>query len=184
MSENAFHIIIKDHAYLPSRQQQEQAYAFFEVLVPESEWSYEESHQQPVLVGSDYSDIKCIKCHTVLSVWDSGPASDWWNQLNETDAFSSADTTLVNMPCCQQTLPLADVLLIAGDEPAAGFTRFQLSALEPSGSSDFWQLEEDEPEEDDEDTEALYYGTQLKPEAVQRIEALLGSSVLCIWERK
>ena len=179
MSENAFHIIIKDHTYSPSLAQQKAAYTFFEELIPESEWSYFQLHEQPVLVGSDYSHIHCYLCDAKLSVMGAGVASGWWDALHGSETFARLDITQVTMPCCQQVQPLAAVVLLAGNEAAAGFSRFQLTALEPLGNSSFWKLEWDE-----EDIDVIDYGTELKPRVQAHIEALLGSAVLCIWERK
>ncbi len=174
MGERTYSMITSDPLYSPTPEQQQAALEFFKIVspLPNARGSYTCHTTEGVrLVGHDYDAVTCPSCNTHLNFFDKelgepSEAGNWWDKVFEYK--KDYQPVVITMPCCQNQIHMIDLKF---DATVAGFTKFELGALEPNGS-EYWENEEECP----------YYGVKLKPEVIAKFEQLLGSSVSQLWQ--
>lgn len=174
MGERTYSIITSDPLYAPTPEQQQAALDFFKIVspLPNARGGYTCHTTEGVrLVGHDYEGVICPSCDTPLDFFDKElgeptKAGNWWDNVFEYK--KDYQPIMITTPCCQAQIRMIDLKFNPSN---AGFTRFELGALEPSGS-EYWENEEECP----------YYGILLKSEVIAKFEQLLGSSVSQLWQ--
>ncbi|MBC7752494.1 MAG: hypothetical protein H7Z73_12425 [Candidatus Saccharibacteria bacterium] len=174
MGERTYSIITTDPLYSPTPEQQQAALEFFKIVspLPNARGGYCCHLSKGVqLLGHDYESVTCPLCKTRLVFFEkeSGERSEaghWWDKAYEYE--KDYQPIKITMPCCHTKTQIIDLKF---DPTLAGFTKFELGALEPNGS-EYWENEEECP----------YYGVWLKPEVIAKFEQLLGSSVSQLWQ--
>ncbi|MFI4919968.1 MAG: hypothetical protein ACHP65_10480, partial [Legionellales bacterium] len=162
-----------DPLYSPTSEQQKAALDFFKIVspLPNANGDYCCYVSDGVtLVGHDYESVTCPLCDHLLEITGAeSEAGKWWDDvLDNIEDHSDLEPVMVTIPCCHAQIQLINLKF---DSTVAGFTKFELGALEPNGS-EYWENEEECP----------YYGVRLKLEVIAKFEQILGSPVSQLWK--
>ena len=180
MSENQVYLITDDPNYEPSAEQRQKAIELFKQITSPCEMTLTDNKvsEKTKFIYGDYEHYICPKCHTKHDRFDD----DIEALLDDKVHGSNLDSETVTMPCCGVTIKVTELKF---EEGGAGFTRFDMSVYEPSGTAKYWERddEDDEEFEDEYDDDPLPYGTELTEDASKQFADILGCPVKVVWQR-
>lgn len=161
MAEHAIYIVPSNPHFIPTKEAQEQALAFFKEVSPLPNANgdyYWNTYDRPVLIdsGEALERAICPCCAKAIDIFGEDN-EDWWSETQE-DIYKNIEG-FIEMPCCGKQAKIIELKF----DSLSVFARFAIGALEPS-QSDHWE---------NEDT--------LKAPTLAKLKEIIGCPVLVIW---